>query len=169
MRCVNHHLLTIPLLLFFASACDRVAQNEHLSANERNAVVQEIQQVLREYRETALRQDLAPAEATRIFMGFYSKDLVIAGDGKMTGGYDDWGKQLYGFIEGREKMLSWEWRDVRISVLSRTAASAIYEFEHTESLKKGGTFGVKGTWTYVFTKEDGRWKIVQSNGTHVPL
>ena len=102
-------------------------------------------------------------------MGFYSKALVIAGDGKMTGGYDDWGKQLLGFIEGREKMLSWEWRNVRISVLSRTAASATYEFEHTESLKKGGTFGVKGTWTYVFTKEDGRWKIVQSNGTHVPL
>ncbi len=155
------------LTVGIAAACGS-APDDQLSSKDHAAVVNEIQQVLHEYREIALRQDLEPAEAVRSFLTFYSKDLVLAGDGKIAGGYDDWGRQLRRFIDARQKMLSWEWHDVRISVLSKTAATATFEFEHSELRKAGDTLSVKGVWTYVFRSENGKWKIIQSNGTHLP-
>lgn len=152
---------------FAATACVSERHDE-LTSDDQARVVNEIQQVLREYRDIALRQDLEPAQAVQAFLAFYSNDLVLAGDGKIAGGYDDWGRQLKGFIEARQKMLSWEWHDVRIAVLSKTAASATFEFEHSEQRKAGDTLSVKGAWTYVFKSENGKWRIVQCNGTHVP-
>lgn len=47
------------------------------------------------------------------------------------------------------------------------AATATVEFENSRTTTAGVTVNVKGAWTYVFKKYDGKWRVIQTNGTHI--
>ena len=158
--------LPLLLTLMAGTACRSLPATELTSA-ERDALSQEIMETLAEYRSTALRQDLDASESLRAFLDFYSRDVVVAGDGLILGGYGEWSEQLSAFIQARERMISWEWHNVHIDVLARNAATATFEFEHSELTASGDTVSARGAWTYIFGRDADRWRIIHTNGTRI--
>ena len=94
---------------------------------------------------------------------------MYAGDGRILGGYEDWSKQLKKYNDETEWWLSWETDNVKVEVLSTTSASCTYEFEYSKIVVGGETFSARGAWTAVFKKYGNRWKVIQTNGTHIVL
>ena len=152
----------LPFVLVFVSGCQGQAEPE-LSPEERQAIVGEIIQKQEQYRDAAMRLDLAG----QLAYWDDSEDFVMAADGSILGGYDEWVIQLTRFNEETEKWLKWETRNVHVAVLSRDAASSTLEFEYAKILKDGSTLNARGSFTNVFRKRDGVWSAVHANGTHI--
>ena len=66
-----------------------------------------------------------------------------------------------------DRWLKFEYRSTHIEALSSNTATATTEFEHSRITVEGDTVNVRGAWTYVFKKLDGKWNVVHTNGTHV--
>ena len=154
-------ILSLILIFAFASAYG----GETRSDNELTRVVQEIRDVLDNYRESMLTRDYDS------MIDFWSKsdDFVMAGDGRILGGIDAWIKTTTGHYNSTEKWLVWDWQDVHIVPLSEKSAAATLELRFRWVDRDGNTNNSRGSWTYVFRKESEGWKVVHSNGTHEKL
>lgn len=95
-----------------------------------------------------------------------SKDFVYAGDGRVLGGYKEWHARMKDFVQTTQRVLFWSNQNIHIKALSDNAASYTMDFEVDFIGVKGDTSHVKGAWTYVFEKTNGKWKVIHTNGTH---
>ena len=160
-KAVRALLVTISISLF-ALACQPVAPTE-LAESERAQIVAEIEQTIEDYKDANLRLDL---DAQMTFWSD-SDEFVFAGDGTISGGYEWWADQMRNYDAQNESWDYWEMTNIHVAVLARDAASATLEFESSVQRVGGVTARQRGAWTYVFKKQDGSWKVIQTNGTHV--
>ena len=104
-------------------------------------------------------------------MTFYSKDLIMFGDGYYWGDYltaDGVWKDILG-EGGWEEMLKWDLQNHKIHLHSRDAASYLVEFDHEHLVENGDTIRSSGSFTYGMQKIDGEWKAVTAHVTHIPV
>ena len=152
-------LLILPLLGF---GCEPNGGNQ-MTAAERDEVVQEITDILDAYATSVATWD---REAINRFWGD-SGGFVFAGDGTILGGHSEWAKALDQYEKQVDRWLKFVYRNTHVEALSIDAATATTEFEHSRITVEGDTVNVRGAWTYVFKKLDGKWNVVHTNGTHV--
>ena len=96
-----------------------------------------------------------------------SEDFIFAGDGRILGGYKEWTNEMNQFAEITDHFLYWNNKNIKIEALSRNAASYTMEFDNERIGVSGDTLNTKGSWTYVFKKNEGKWRVIQTNGTHI--
>ena len=94
-----------------------------------------------------------------------SEDFIFAGDGRILGGYKEWTDDMSQFTEITNRFPYWENKNIKIEVLSRNAASYTMEFDNGRIGVTGDTLHTKGAWTYVFRRDKGDWRVIQTNGT----
>ncbi len=141
------------------------AAGDALNTETKILVTNEIREVLEGYRDAMLSRDY---DAMIAFWSD-SDDFVLAGDGRILGGIDAWQTETTKHYKDTSSWEIWDWQNVQILPLSELAASATVEFRFRWVDKDGASQNARGAWTYVFRKEGGDWKVVQTNGTHVAL
>jgi ketosteroid isomerase-like protein len=134
-----------------------------LSEVEREAVAEEIRARLDWYADAVMRLDI---DAMLTFWS-ESAEFTFAGDGTILGGYEEWAPTTMGHIAETKEWLAWNWNTVHVVPLSKEGATATVEFDASWINLQGDTLSLAGSWTYVFKKAGGVWKVVQTNGTHV--
>ena len=112
----------------------------------------------------AIRQ-LDAAEAMEFWAN--ARGFAVAADGLLTVGYDTWAPMFRGNFEGTSEVQDIQFNNPQIVVLGPDAASLSSEFEWTMVTVEGDTISAHGSWTYVMKFLDGRWRAVQSAGTHL--
>ena len=152
-------LLILPLLGF---GCQPNGGNQ-MTADARDRVVQEINDILEGYAAAVATWD---RDAINRFWGD-SGGFVFAGDGTILGGHREWAETLDQYERQVDRWLKFVYRNTHVEALSIDAATATTEFEHSRITVEGDTVNVRGAWTYVFKKLDGKWNVVHTNGTHV--
>ena len=160
---INLTLATVAIVALTLGAKDSVGDT--LSVAARNSVETEIREVLDGYRDAMLTRDY---DAMIAFWSD-SEDFVFAGDGRILGGIDAWKAQTTKDYKETESWEIWDWQNVHILALSRESAAATVEFRFRWVDNEGVTHNSRGAWTNVFRKEDGSWKSVHTNGTHIVL
>ena len=93
-------------------------------------------------------------------------EFVIAGDGDLKD-RDGWEEQLRQAVADTKAILDFEFFNQHTYVLGRDAAAHTTQFRWAYETKSGDTLKSHGSWTYVFKKFDGSWRVVHSAGTHV--
>lgn len=144
------------------AACGASAEGE-LTPGAREQIYDEISRTLDDYKQAVTQKELNAVKA------FWSdaEGFVFAGDGTILGSSEEWYEKLDWYHNDTEKWNHWEYRNLHVEALARDAASATVEFENSRTTTAGETVRVKGAWTYVFKKYDGKWRVIQTNGTHI--
>lgn len=152
----------ILVLAVSVAACGATRENG-LTPGDRERIVQEISRTLDDYKEAVTHKQLSAIKA------FWSDaaGFVFAGDGTILGGSKEWYDKLDWYDKDTEKWNHWVYRNLHVEALAMDAASATVEFENSRTTTAGVTVNVKGAWTYVFKKYDGKWRVIQTNGTHI--
>ena len=134
-----------------------------LTPDDRERIVQEISRTLDAYKEAVTHKELSAIKA------FWSDadGFVFAGDGTILGDSRAWYDKLDWYHKDTEKWNHWEYRNLHIEPLAMDVASATVEFENSRTTTVGETVRVKGAWTYVFKNYGGKWRVIQTNGTHI--
>lgn len=96
-----------------------------------------------------------------------SEDFIFAGDGRILGGNKEWTNEMNEFAEITDHFIYWNNKNIKIEVLSQNAASYTMEFDNERIGVSGDTLNTKGAWTYVFKRDKGDWRVIQTNGTHI--
>ena len=96
-----------------------------------------------------------------------TEDFVLAGDGSLVVGYDKIAAKQRENFSKVTSVDSVNIENSHVYVLSENAASYGFEFEWSMTLKSGAIKTSRGSWTYVFKKFGGKWKVVHSAGTHL--
>ena len=151
--------ITFYLCSLFFSGC---INKSELTEKEAAIIENQIKVRVEEYIESVKVLDFES------MLDFWSdsKDFVYAGDGRVLGGYKEWHASMKNFVQTTKQVLSWNNQNIHIKALSDNAASYTMEFEVSFIGVKGDTSHVKGAWTYVFEKSNGKWKVIHTNGTH---
>ena len=153
--------ISVLLLLFLTRCSNKESLQTELSNSEKDDIKKEIIQIVDNYFESVKSNDI---EEILIFWS-NSDDFIHAGDGSIFGGYKEWSSYLREWTNPDRKWLYWNNKDIHVIVIDRIAASYTMNFENA-FIEKGDTIKVKGSWTYVFRKENSEWKVVASNGMH---
>lgn len=94
-------------------------------------------------------------------------DLIWASDGTIIKGHDkisDWMNQT---ISPIEKWNYTNYGEADIYVLGLDAAVHSVDFEESFTFSTGDTIVIKGVWTNVFTKINGKWKVIHSASSYL--
>ena len=138
-------------------------EGNQLTAAERGKVVLEITEILDAYTTSVASWDRSAIDR---FWGDYA-GFVFAGDGMILGGHSEWAETLDQYEKQVDRWLKFEYKNTHIEALSSDTATVTTEFEHSRITIEGDTVNIRGAWTYVFKKLDGKWNVVHANGTHV--
>ena len=154
--------LAVCLLLAVVVVGCVASEPDEMSPAERQAVAAEIRERLDEYAEAVTNQDI------NAMLSFWSdsEDFLFAGDGVILGGYEEWAPLTTKHNAETKRWLRWNWHNVHVVVLSQNAASATVALDYSKISTDGDTVSADGSWTYVFKKYDGDWKVIQTNGSH---
>ena len=161
----NKLLLTIKittlLLLFLTRCSNKESLQTELSNSEKDNIKSEIIQRVDVYYEAVKNNNI------KEILTFWSSsdDFIHAGDGSIFGGYKEWSIWLREWTKPDRIWLYWNNKDIHVIVIDKIAASYTMNFENA-FIEKGDTIKVKGSWTFVFRKENSEWKVVASNGMH---
>jgi len=93
--------------------------------------------------------------------------FVFAAEGSLIAGYDAFAEQLRSAMEATASVNSIEKSNEHIYVSAKDAASYSLEFAGSMTAVSGDTVRSRGSWTYVFKRIDGEWRIVHCAGAHV--
>ena len=97
--------------------------------------------------------------------------VVAAAAGRVTTSRDTLRREIAAFWENVGRNMrnpKWIWDESHVDVLSPDAAvlTATYRIPHTTPA--GAPHEIRGAWTAVFVKKDGRWVIVQEHLSDAP-
>ena len=107
------------------------------------------------------------SEELKMSKGSFLVKIVLAGDGVITVGYDNFANQLREMMSNCAEFTSFAYKKPHVYVLCNDAASLSMEYEWSMIDNDGNTVNAKGSWMYVFKKFDEVWKVVHSAGTHL--
>ena len=156
-------LILFPIFILISMSCINQEQQEKtgLTLEEEEKVRSEIISAVDNYNKAITSNDLDR------MLEFWSdsEDFIHAGDGIVVGGYEEWANWMKEWYNPNRKWLYWKGSNVNTVVLSKEAAVYTYNFE--DAYVDGiDTTRVNGAWTFVFRKENSKWKVIASNGTH---
>jgi len=134
-----------------------------MTDQEKAEVAEAVSAAISEYVEAIKNMDL---EAAGEFWAD-TEGFVIAGDGTLIASQKQWISQIEEMWEGMAEVNSVELFNPHTYVLAKDAAAHSLEFKTTITSTDGETVNAHGSWTYVFKHLDGRWRVVQSAGTHL--
>ena len=136
-----------------------------LADSSHEEIIEQVRDALDSYRDAMLSRDY---DAMVAFWS-HTEDFLMAGDGHIIGGIDEWITTTTGHYDATSEWRVWDWEKVHILPLAENAAVATVEFRFRWIDKEAGEQNSRGSWTYVFRRENIGWKVVHSNGKHVPL
>ena len=157
-------IMPLVFLLCFTFGCQKAEEvAEELSDLEKEEIAQAVEERFVDYVDAMKKMDLER------MLNFWAdtEGFVVAGDGLLTVGYDSFANRMREFISNTAEVMSFEFWNPNVYVLSNDAASLCNESEWSLIDKDGNTVTAKGSWMYVFKKFDGVWKVVHSAGTHL--
>jgi ketosteroid isomerase-like protein len=93
----------------------------------------------------------------------------FAGDGTILGGWKEWYDKLDWYDQDTVKWNHWQFRNIHVMPLASDVAGVTLEFENSRTTKAGNTERVKGAWTHLFQKQNGKWRVVLTNGAPRPV
>ena len=152
------------LLLCFTFSCQKAEEvAEELSVQEKEGIARAIEERFADYVDAMKKIDIER------MLNFWAdmEGFVIAGDGLLTVGYDNFANRIREFMSNTAEVTSFEFSKPHVYALSNDAASLCNEYEWSLIDKDGITVTAKGSWMYVFKRFDGVWKVVHSAGTHL--
>jgi uncharacterized protein (TIGR02246 family) len=135
----------------------RAASQQPLSAEEQVAIADTVD---------ALFEQIPAATNALEFdrlLGYYrdSEDLTYVAAGRITRTHEAFSAIMDGQLGGAAEA-DLRWLEKNIDVLSRDVAIATADFEFTMVLQTGDTARSSGTYTAVYVRRDGQWKIEYS-------
>lgn len=94
-------------------------------------------------------------------------DVTLAMDGVVTAGRS---AIMAGFRADSSILayLEYRWEKPRIRVLGADAAVHSTGFWERLAMRSGDTVAIQGTWTNVFHRIDGHWRVVHMGASHRP-
>jgi hypothetical protein len=146
-------------LLFAVSAC-APATSAPMTEEEREEVAEAIRARVDGYCDAALRKDLewlAGFWANVDGFTLIEQDVLLTDYQQIYDGTADW-------LEMVSQPLYCEMTDARVYVLGPDAASATTNYEWGIETVVGDTLENFGSWTYVFDRIEGEFRVVQSSG-----
>jgi len=159
MKKFNIYLAIIGILPLLISCSDR----DTISDTEKILITKEIEEILNGYPEAFKRQDLDWYQN----FWFKDKDFVMAGDGKIEANYDSAITKRYREAFSNFKgVLYFKWSNGHSHVINKNAVSYTTNFDWRFLTVSGDTIKSNGSWLYVFRKSEGKWRVIQSAGTH---
>ena len=158
----SSYRLAVLTLLLFAVGCQSDGGIE-MTTELRDEIVQEITYLMEAYSNAALNWD---TEAIDSFWGSF-EGFVFAGDGVILGGHNEWSERLRQYGKQVDRWLKFEYNNMHIEALSVDVATVTTEFEHSRITVDSDTINVRGAWTNVFKRSNGKWDVAHTNGTHV--
>ncbi len=160
------HLRFFSILVLTTMSCvnqERTNKTE-LTLEEKEKIKNEIISAVDNYNDAITSNDLNK------MLDFWSnsKEFIHAGDGIVVGGYEEWTNWMREWFSSDRKWLYWEGSNVNTVVLSDEAA--VYTYNFKDAYVDGiDTTKVEGAWTFVFRKENSKWRVIASNGSHKGL
>ena len=152
-------LAAFALTVFAACQPSTTELTEEMKAE----IATEVEQRVAGYMEAVQRHDAS------WLVNFWSDvdGIVFAGDGNVAEGHDAIAKPTRDWIAGLESVIRAGFSNGHTYVLAPDAASHTAAFDWSIVNTAGDTVSSRGSWTYVFKRFDGEWKVVHSNGTHI--
>ena len=154
------------MLLAAAAAC-REASGRPLLREERAAIADSIA------RQVTAAYDLSAPDVVARMMSLYptTGDVVSASAGTVVTSRDSLEANIRAFWQNVGRNMRdprWEWRSMRIDVLSPTSAvmTATYRIPHRTP--EGVAHVVGGAWTAVFERREEGWRIVHEHLSDSP-
>ena len=154
---------TIYTLMGFILPLISCTNSNSLSEDEKIQITKNIEETLNGYPGAFQRHDLNWFQE----FWFNDKDFVMAGDGRMETIYDSTVTQRYrkAFATVKE-VLHFKFSNGLAHVINRDAVSYTTNFDWGFVDLSGDTLKSNGSWLYVFKKSGGKWRVIQSAGTH---
>ena len=95
-------------------------------------------------------------------------DFAYAADGSLSTNYDSIAiYRMQNYLPNVQDVPYFKILIESGTILSKNAASVVSTFDWAQILTSGDTLRSKGTWLFVFKKDDNQWSVVQSAGTHI--
>jgi hypothetical protein len=134
-----------------------------LTEEQKRSITSELTQRLDGYHQAAIKKD------TEWFRTFWlkSSDFAVALDGDYITDYDPWFEEYYAkALPTIKEILHFRFGEGRAAILNENAASYATTFDWGMVTTSNDTIRSKGSIVYVFVRNDGVWKCVQTGGTH---
>jgi len=154
------------MMLAGAAAC-REASGRPLPREERAAIADSIA------RQVTAASDLSTPDVVARMMSLYptAGGVVSASGGTVTTSRDSLEANIRAFWENVGRNMRdprWEWRSMRIDVLSPNAAAMTATYRIPHRTPAGVAHVVGGAWTAAFERREGRWQIVHEHLSDAP-
>ena len=149
-------MLTAVMVLY---SCQQ-SSNE-LTDADRNSIKEEIKKVTYSIYESGNRKDLV-----QLYSNFSDKTTGIF-SGTIMESWEQHKQQAPNFFES-QKELVYKIENMSVDVLSRDAAVCYGKYTMTATDTAGTTINTNPAWTYVFTKEKDKWKIIHFHISDTP-
>jgi ketosteroid isomerase-like protein len=94
-------------------------------------------------------------------------EIIWATDGSITKGRDAITEWMQAAISPIEKWHYTKYGEATIHVTGSNGAVHTVDFEESMTLSSGDTIVVKGVWTNVFQRSNGKWKVIHSASSHL--
>lgn len=149
-------MLTIVMVLY---SC-QLPTNE-LTDAERESIKTEIKQITNSIYESGNRKDLV-----QLYSNFSDKTTGIFSGTIM----ESWGqhKQQAPDFFAKQKQIEYKIENMSVDVLSRDVAVLFGKYTMTATDTTGITINSTPAWTYVFTKENRKWKVIHFHVSDPP-
>jgi ketosteroid isomerase-like protein len=135
-----------------------------MTAQQESEIADAVSRAVDEYLEAARQMDF---EAAGEFWAD-TEGFVNAADGNLIASYDAWMRLIREAWDATAQFNTVEISNPQVYVLAPDAASYSMLFRLSWTLKSGETVNQHGSFMYVFKYLDGRWRVVNSAGTHLP-
>lgn len=130
-----------------------------VSARKRAEIVKAVKQAA---------SDLLRSRDADAALNHYVSGATVASNGFLYPSFDAFATEIREFYSTLHEIEVGAWDDVRVDVLSTTAAVFTATFRWCSTDTAGERFDLRGVWSAVFVRDDGRWKIRARHESFLP-
>ena len=147
-------MLTIVMGLY---SCQR--PTNELTDTERERITKEIRQITNSIFDGASRKDVDYA--------YFSDKVTGAFPGTIMESWEEQKREATKFY-AKQETVEYKIENMNIDVLSSDVAVLLGKYTFIATDTTGATINSLLTWTYVFNKENGKWKVVHFHISNPP-
>lgn len=152
---------TLKMLTIVTVLCSCRQPSNELTDAERDNIKEEIKQITNSIYESGNRKD-----AVQLYSNFSDKTTGIF-SGTVMESWEQHKRQGADFFASQRE-IEYKIDNMTVDVLSGDAAVLYGKYTMTATDTAGITINAKPAWTYVFTKENGKWKIIHFHVSDPP-
>ena len=112
--------------------------------------------------EETVRQaafDHLQAKDAQAALSHYHQDATVVSNGIWFDSFDSFARDTYDFYESLKVIKLAVWDEVKIQVISSKVALFTGKVRWESEDNSGKELKLKGVWSAVYTRENGKWKI----------